>query len=55
MSGWAGYRLIDTAGSYMNEPEVENALKKCGVPREGLFITPKLWVQETASAVASYR
>jgi 2,5-diketo-D-gluconate reductase A len=42
-----GYRLIDTAASYMNETAVGNAIKKSGVPREELFITTKLWVQDT--------
>jgi 2,5-diketo-D-gluconate reductase A len=42
-----GYRLIDTAASYMNEPAVGKAIKKSGVPREELFITTKLWVQDT--------
>lgn len=42
-----GYRLIDTAASYMNEVAVGNAIKKSGVPREDLFITTKLWVQDT--------
>ena len=41
----SGYRLIDTAAAYMNEKAVGEAIKKCGVPREGLFITTKLWVQ----------
>jgi len=41
-----GYRLIDTAASYMNETAVGNAIKKSGVPREELFITTKLWVQD---------
>ncbi|MGD0582604.1 MAG: aldo/keto reductase [Bacteroidales bacterium] len=41
-----GYRLIDTAASYMNEAAVGNAIKKSGVPREELFITTKLWVQD---------
>ncbi len=40
-----GYRLIDTAESYMNEEAVGNAIKKAGVPREELFITSKLWIQ----------
>jgi 2,5-diketo-D-gluconate reductase A len=43
----AGYRLIDTAASYQNEKEVGQALKRSGVPREELFITTKLWVQDT--------
>lgn len=41
-----GYRLIDTASSYMNETAVGNAIKKSWVPREDLFITTKLWVQD---------
>ncbi|MCU7550433.1 aldo/keto reductase [Chitinophagaceae bacterium LB-8] len=40
-----GYRLIDTAASYMNEEAVGNAIKGSGVPREELFITTKLWIQ----------
>jgi diketogulonate reductase-like aldo/keto reductase len=43
----AGYRLIDTAASYQNETAVGNAIKKSGVAREELFITTKLWVQDT--------
>lgn len=40
-----GYRLIDTAQSYMNEEAVGKAIKQSGVPREELFITTKLWIQ----------
>lgn len=43
-----GYRLIDTAAAYMNEQAVGAAVKKCGVPREELFITTKLWVQDAS-------
>ncbi|MDH6427542.1 2,5-diketo-D-gluconic acid reductase [Paenibacillus odorifer] len=43
----SGYRLIDTAASYLNEEAVGRALKRSGVPREDLFITTKLWVQDT--------
>ena len=39
-----GYRLIDTAQSYFNEESVGNAIEKCGVPREELFITTKVWI-----------
>lgn len=39
-----GYRLIDTAQSYFNEESVGNAIEKCGVPREELFITTKIWI-----------
>jgi 2,5-diketo-D-gluconate reductase A len=42
----AGYRLIDTATSYMNEAAVGSAVKNCGVARDELFITSKLWVQD---------
>jgi len=42
-----GYRLIDTAASYMNEEAVGAGLRASGVPRERLFVTSKLWVQET--------
>jgi 2,5-diketo-D-gluconate reductase A len=41
-----GYRLIDTAASYMNEKAVGNAIKNCGIDRKKLFITSKLWVQD---------
>jgi 2,5-diketo-D-gluconate reductase A len=41
-----GYRLIDTAASYMNEVAVGNAIKKSGVAREDLFITTKLWIED---------
>ena len=44
----AGYRLIDTAAAYMNEEAVGKAVSKCGVPREELFITTKLWVQDAS-------
>ncbi|MET3851405.1 aldo/keto reductase [Paenibacillus sp. OAE614] len=42
----AGYRLIDTASGYLNEEAVGRAIKRSGVPREELFITTKLWVQD---------
>lgn len=41
-----GYRLIDTAASYGNEEGVGEAIKKSGLPREELFVTTKLWVQD---------
>ena len=41
-----GYRLIDTAASYMNEEAVGKGLRASGVAREQLFITSKLWVQD---------
>lgn len=39
-----GYRSIDTAQAYGNEEGVGNAIAKCGVPREELFITTKVWI-----------
>ena len=41
-----GYRLIDTAASYMNEEAVGKGLRGAGVAREELFVTTKLWVQD---------
>src|SRR5436190_22110956 len=43
-----GYRLIDTAASYLNEEAVGRGLKNSGVPREQLFVTTKLWVQDAS-------
>ncbi|MBO8136493.1 aldo/keto reductase [Dickeya fangzhongdai] len=47
-----GYRLIDTAASYQNETQVGNALKQSGIARNELFITTKLWLQDTNYAGA---
>lgn len=44
----AGCRLIDTAESYGNESAVGKVIAKCGVPREELFISTKLWVTNTS-------
>jgi 2,5-diketo-D-gluconate reductase A len=41
----SGYRLIDTAASYMNEAAVGRGVRHCGLERKDLFITSKLWVQ----------
>ncbi|RIY31337.1 2,5-diketo-D-gluconic acid reductase [Psittacicella hinzii] len=48
----AGYRHIDTATLYGNEKAVGRAIKNCGIPREELFITTKLWVHDTTEARA---
>jgi 2,5-diketo-D-gluconate reductase A len=48
----AGYRLLDTAAAYQNEAAVGKAIARAGVPREELFITSKLWVQDTSYAAA---
>ena len=44
----SGYRLIDTAASYQNEIQVGNALKQSGIARNELFVTTKLWLQDTS-------
>ncbi len=51
----AGYRLIDTAQVYGNEEQVGAALRTCGVPREQLFVTTKIWFRhfEADKALAS--
>ncbi len=58
MGGWAqkseniidainvGYRLIDTAAQYENEAEIGKAVAECGVPRDKLFVTTKLWTED---------
>ncbi len=43
----AGYRLLDTAAAYGNEEAVGRAIKAGGIPREDLFVTTKLWVQDS--------
>tara|TARA_R110001606_G_scaffold163479_2_gene307701 strand:+ start:2063 stop:2917 length:855 start_codon:yes stop_codon:yes gene_type:complete len=42
-----GYQLIDTAASYQNETQVGNAIKQTGIDRKDLFVTTKLWLQDT--------
>lgn len=41
-----GYRHIDTAVAYFNEQEVGQAIKDSGIPREEIFVTSKLWLQD---------
>ncbi|MEA4854241.1 MAG: aldo/keto reductase [Christensenella sp.] len=43
----AGYRMIDTAQQYGNEEAVGKAVARCGVPREQLFITTKIWISNS--------
>jgi 2,5-diketo-D-gluconate reductase A len=40
-----GYRLIDTAASYLNEAAVGRGIRRSGIAREELFVTTKLWIQ----------
>ncbi|MBB6692641.1 aldo/keto reductase [Cohnella xylanilytica] len=42
----AGYRSIDTAKVYRNEADVGQAIRTCGVPREELFVTTKIWNED---------
>lgn len=41
-----GYRHIDTAVAYFNEDEVGKAIRDSGIPREDIFVTSKLWLQD---------
>ena len=45
-----GYRAIDTAQIYGNEAEVGQAIKEAAIPREQLFITTKIWVDNLSSS-----
>ncbi|MBF8969991.1 MULTISPECIES: aldo/keto reductase [unclassified Streptococcus] len=47
-----GYRHIDTAQAYFNEAEVGQAIKDSGIPREEIFVTSKLWIQDFAYETA---
>ncbi|MFF3849128.1 aldo/keto reductase [Streptomyces sp. NPDC002328] len=42
----AGYRSLDTAAAYQNEEAVGRAIRRSGIPREELFVTTKLWIQD---------
>lgn len=44
----AGYRHIDTAAAYFNERSVGRAVRDSGIPRDEIFITSKLWLQDYA-------
>lgn len=48
-----GYRSIDTAQAYRNERQVGDAVRKCGVPRNDIFITTKVWVSNAGEARAA--
>ncbi|MEU3564236.1 MULTISPECIES: aldo/keto reductase [unclassified Kitasatospora] len=50
----AGYRLLDTAAAYGNEEAVGRAVENSGIPRQELFVTTKLWIQD-APAEANAR
>lgn len=42
----AGYRHIDTAVAYFNEQEVGKAIKDSGIPRDEIWVTSKMWLQD---------
>ena len=48
-----GYRLIDTAQAYYNEEGVGHAISKCGVNRDELFITTKVWISNAGEEKAA--
>ena len=48
-----GYRLIDTAQAYFNEEGVGNAIAKCGVPRNEIFLTTKVWISNAGEKLAA--
>lgn len=52
-----GYRLIDTAAAYLNEEAVGRALRASGIPRDEIFVTTKLWIQDAGheSAKAAFQ
>lgn len=48
-----GYRLIDTAQAYYNEEGVGAAVAKCGIPRNELFLTTKVWITNAGEQKAA--
>ena len=48
----AGFRSLDTARSYLNEESVGNAIRASGVPRDELFVTTKLWIEDQGEEAA---
>jgi 2,5-diketo-D-gluconate reductase A len=48
----AGYRSIDTAAAYQNEEAVGRAIAASGIPRDELFVTTKLWIQNVGEGNA---
>ncbi|MCQ4194763.1 aldo/keto reductase [Streptomyces parvulus] len=51
----AGYRLLDTAAAYGNEEAVGRAIGSSGIPRDDLFVTTKLWVQDAPAQDNTHR
>jgi len=49
----AGYRHVDTAAAYNNEREVGAVIARCGIAREELFVTTKLWNSDHGDAASA--
>jgi 2,5-diketo-D-gluconate reductase A len=47
-----GYRSVDTAAAYRNEEAVGRAIAASGIPRDELFVTTKLWIQDVGEGNA---
>ncbi|NML42513.1 2,5-didehydrogluconate reductase DkgB [Ramlibacter sp. G-1-2-2] len=50
-----GYRAVDTAQIYGNESDVGQAIAESGVPRQELFLTTKIWVENFGRLVPSLK
>ena len=50
----SGYRLIDTASVYKNEENVGRGIASCGIPRNELFITTKVWNTAASASTLSH-
>src|SRR4051794_19804861 len=48
----AGYRSLDTAAAYLNEDAVGRAIATSGIPRDELFVTTKVWIQDAGEEKA---
>jgi len=51
----SGYRLIDSAEFYQNEPAVGRAIRNCGIPRAEIFVTTKLWQTHQGDPMGAFR
>ena len=48
-----GYRSIDTAQGYFNEAQVGEAFAGCGVDRDQIFLTTKVWISNAGERQAA--
>ena len=51
----AGYRHFDTASVYGTEEVLGRAVRACGLPREELFLTTKLWKDQMDDPRTAFR